>query len=161
MSQVLHNPLVRYFLIKRIDNTIEPLMVIQQPDGSWPEPVAEIVKWHETRQSQVDSWREVEFSDFPTDRVFREAWRDTGKAVEVDMPIAREIHRGRLREARAPKLAALDVEYMRADEIGDVAKKKEIAARKQALRDVTVYPGIEKAQTPDELKAIWPEILDF
>lgn len=161
MSKVLYSPTVKYVLIKRKDGSVEPLMLIQQPDGLWPHPDDEIAKWHKIRQDRIESWREVEFFDFPTDRTFREAWRDGGKTINVDMMHAREIHCNRLREARAPKLAALDVEYQRADEIGNVAGKKEIALRKQVLRDITNHPGIEKAQTPEELKAVWPEILDF
>ena len=57
------------------------------------------------------------------------------------------------------KLAALDVEYQHADERGDVAEKARIAAKKQALRDVTADPAIEAAQTPEALKAVWPDIL--
>lgn len=34
-----------------------------------------------------------------------------------------------------------------------------IAAKKQALRDVTADPAIEAALTPEALKAAWPEAL--
>jgi hypothetical protein len=89
----------------------------------------------------------------PQDRTFRAAWRDRGR-VEVDMPAARELHRDRLRVLRAPRLAALDAEYLRADEAGDQPAKKAVAKAKQALRDVTVDPRIDAAQTPEELKQI-------
>lgn len=97
--------------------------------------------------------------DLPKDHTFRDAWKLDGNRVSIDMPKSREIHRGRLREARASKLAALDVEYQRADETGDANRKRDVAARKQALRDVTADPRIEAAKTPEELKAVWPEIL--
>lgn len=115
---------------------------------------AEIAK----SQIEASSWRRIEPSDVPKDRTFREAWRDTGK-IEIDMPSARNIHRERLRALRAPKLAALDVEYQRADEAGNAANKKAIAARKQALRDVTKDPAIDAAATPEELAAIIPAAL--
>jgi hypothetical protein len=105
------------------------------------------------------SWRRIAAADIPPDRTFRGAWKDGGAAVDVDMPKARDIHRDRMRQAREPKLAALDIEYQRADEKGDAAAKADIAARKQALRDVTADPAIEAAQTPDELKAVWPAVL--
>ncbi len=60
------------------------------------------------------------------------------------------------RAARTPLLAALDLEYMRADEQGNLELKKEIASKKQALRHVT------KTELPDNLEGIknaWPEIL--
>ena len=75
------------------------------------------------------------------------------------MPLAREIWRDKMRQARAPKLEALDVEYMQADEVGDASKKAIVAQKKKALRDVTSDPAIEAAQTPEELKLFWPSIL--
>jgi hypothetical protein len=88
----------------------------------------------------------------PVDRVFRGAWQFNGAAVEIDMTKARDIHRDNLRAERAPKLAALDVAYMKALEIsGDTAA---IAAEKQALRDVTADARIADAATPDALKAL-------
>lgn len=95
----------------------------------------------------------------PEDRTFRNAWRMSDKSITVDMPAAREIWRERMRQSRAPKLAALDVEYQRADEAGDAQRKRQIAAQKQALRDISADPRIEAAQKPDELKAVWPDIL--
>lgn len=94
-----------------------------------------------------------------SDRTFRDAWTCEGNALKVDMPKARDHWRNRMRAARAPLLAALDVEYQRADEEGDVAKKQDVARRKKALRDVTVDPAIEAAKTPDALKAVWPAVL--
>ena len=102
--------------------------------------------------------RWVDAFDIPTDRTFRNAWEDNG-GVQVNMPKAREIYRGKLREFRKPMLAALDTAYLRADEIGDTAEKARIAAKKQALRDVTDDPAIGAAETPEELKAVLPEAL--
>jgi hypothetical protein len=56
-----------------------------------------------------------------------------------------------IRAERAPKLEALDVEFMRAVEAGDAEKQAEIAAKKQALRDATDNPAITAATTPGEL----------
>lgn len=95
----------------------------------------------------------------PDDRTYRDAWVKAAGKVEVDMPKARNIHRDRLRAERAPKLAALDADYLKADEAGDLAAKARITAEKQALRDVTADPGIEAAKTPQELKAVIPSVL--
>jgi len=76
-----------------------------------------------------------------------------------DMPKLRDALRGRMRRARAPLLAALDVESIRAFEVGDNGKLPAIVARKQALRDVTRDPRIDAAKTPDQLAKIWPDIL--
>ena len=93
----------------------------------------------------------VEAEAIPADRAFREAWRrgDAGGVV-IDMPVAREIHRTVLRGLRAPKLAALDVEFMRAVERTDNTALSEIIAKKDALRDVTKVPAIEAATTPEQ-----------
>ena len=77
--------------------------------------------------------------------------------AEVNIDKAKAIHLNKFRAARAPKLAALDIAYSRADETADAAKKAEVAAQKQALRDVT------KTALPDtlpEIKAVWPDILN-
>lgn len=90
----------------------------------------------------------------PQDRTFRNAWAFDGSAVAVDMDKAREIQRDLMRKARAPLLADLDTQFMKALETG--ADTSAIVAAKQELRDVTKAPEIEAAQTPEELKAVWP-----
>lgn len=91
------------------------------------------------------------------DRVFRDAWTFDGPAVEVDMNAAKELWKDKLRAERAPMLADLDVQSIRArEEDGDVAP---ILADKQKLRDVTADPRIAAAVTPAELKALTLEVL--
>lgn len=102
----------------------------------------------------------VEFEQLPS-QDFRGAWVISDGAVVIDMGKAREIHRDRLRALRAPKLAALDIDFMRAIETGDTAGQAAIAARKQGLRDVTNVPEIDAAATPEQLKAAVPAILIF
>jgi len=77
-----------------------------------------------------------------------------GIACNIDK--AKQIHLDKFRAARAPKLEALDIDYSRADESGDAAKKAEIAAKKQALRDVT---EVELPSDLPSLKEFWPSIL--
>ena len=71
----------------------------------------------------------------------------------IDMAKAREIHKNNIREARAPKLAELDVEFQKAQETS--ADTSTIVAKKQALRDAPADSGIASASTADELKAQW------
>ena len=89
---------------------------------------------------------------------FFDAWRlnDAGKIV-VDMGAARDIHRNRLRVARAPKLADLDVQFQRAME--EDADTSAIIAAKRVLRDLTKAPEIEAAADVAELRAFWPAVL--
>jgi hypothetical protein len=98
----------------------------------------------------VDTWA------IPADRTFRDAWNAD---LSVDMEKARAIHREALRQARVPLLAALDIAYARADEQGDTATKQAVAAQKQELRDITADPAIDAAETPAQLKAVWPDVL--
>jgi len=79
--------------------------------------------------------------------------------ITVNMTKAVEIKKDMIRQERAPKLAQLDVEFMRAVEAGDADKQAEIAAKKQSLRDATDDPAISAATTPDELKAVVPSAL--
>ena len=90
---------------------------------------------------------------------FKGGRRWDGAAVVPDMTKCRDIRREHFRELRKPLLTTLDVAYMRADEVGDAAAKADIAARKQALRDVMKDVRIESATTPDKLKAVIPDIL--
>lgn len=72
--------------------------------------------------------------------------------IKVNIEKAQEITKDRLRAERAPLLASLDVDYMRATEQGDTAKQATIAAEKQRLRDVTkLVNGVTDLQ---ELKTI-------
>lgn len=58
--------------------------------------------------------------------------------IIVNREKAEESTRNRLRAERAPRLAALDVDFMRAIERGEDTST--IAAEKQALRDITGKP---------------------
>lgn len=122
-------------------------------------PEDEILKWDEEHRNTVDSHRPLDEAEMPNDRYFRSAWKHSEDNLGLDMDKCREIHTNKLRELRLPRLEALDIEYNRASEAGDVFKQSEVAFRKQALRDVTLSPEILNAQTPEELKAFIPEIL--
>jgi hypothetical protein len=152
-------------VIKRNDggvSVMHPTLFLQEVIDAAPNHLEEIIgaelaQWPPEDQAAVVSWRAVPDEAIPTDRTFRNAWVDDGKAVQHDMPKARNIWRNKMRKARAPLLAGLDVEVMRALEQGKPTT--DIATRKQALRDVTADPAIEAAQTPEALKAVWPQAL--
>ena len=80
--------------------------------------------------------------------------KDAGAKININK--AKEIHLARFRSARIPLLASLDVDFMRAVESGNTTLQKEIASKKQALRDVT---KTELPNTLEEIKSTWPEIL--
>lgn len=79
--------------------------------------------------------------------------------IQVNMDKAREIKKDMIRAERAPKLASLDVDFMRAVETGDTDAQTIIAAKKQALRDATEDPVILNATTPEALKEATPSAL--
>ena len=81
---------------------------------------------------------------------------DAESGAKVNIEKAKAIHLDKFRSARAPKLDKLDIEFMKAVEVNDEAKKSAIIADKIALRDVTLTP------LPDDLdgiKSTWPDIL--
>ena len=71
----------------------------------------------------------------------------------IDMAKAREIHKNKIREARTPKLAELDIEFQKALETS--ADTSAIVAKKKALRDAPADSGIAAASDTDALKAQW------
>ena len=71
----------------------------------------------------------------------------------INMAKAKEIHRSKIREARTPKLAELDVEFQKALETS--ADTSAIVAKKQALRDAPADKDIETATDEAGLKAQW------
>ena len=144
------------YAIKMNDGSVA---VMQIPDEYKDMSPAEIVKkWPESERLKVVSFHAIRDSEIPTDRTYRNAWTWNGK-IEHDMVKARNIHRDRMREARKPKLEAMDIAYVRADEAGNTLLKSQIAAKKQVLRDITILPTIEASTTVDQLKTVWPEIL--
>ena len=92
----------------------------------------------------------------PSDRTFRNAWEanTTSEVISIDMEIAKDIWRDKIRRARVKPLEALDTAFMKALETsGDTSQ---IAADKQALRDAPAHTDIAAATTPAELIAVQP-----
>lgn len=70
--------------------------------------------------------------------------------ITINLDKAKEITKERLREEREPLLAAQDVAFQRALELGEDTSS--IVAEKQRLRDITNL--VDTATTLDELKGI-------
>lgn len=122
-------------------------------------PEEQVAKWPaEERAVYPDplEYREIAEADVPTDREFRDAWEDSGAAINHNMDKARAIHMDRIRVMRDKELSKLDVAYQRADEIGDTDRKAAVAAEKQKLRDTPQTFDLTSAATPGELKNLWP-----
>jgi hypothetical protein len=103
----------------------------------------------------------VDASEVPSDRTFRNAWKQQGALVEVDMAKARVIHLDKLREQRKPILAALDIEWMMAVAKSDTETARAIEGKRQALRDMPtdIDAQLKQAATPEELKSVTSDAL--
>ena len=102
--------------------------------------------------------QECNVDDLPSRGSFRAAWTQTGDAQTVDMGKARAIKTDQIRPERNKKLAALDIDYIRADEAGNTDKKQSIATVKQKLRDLpeTIQSDLNALDTPDALEKFTP-----
>lgn len=93
----------------------------------------------------------VELDTLPNeDYDFFNAWQLNGTTVSVNLEQAKEITRQRLRDARAPLLAAQDVLFMKNIELG--LDNTAVVAEKQRLRDITKL--VDPCTTPAELRAL-------
>jgi len=71
-------------------------------------------------------------------------------AIIIDIDKAKDITKDRLRNERTPKLEALDIQFMQAQEAG--SSTTDIVAKKQLLRDAPAQ--VENLTTVEELKAV-------
>ena len=69
--------------------------------------------------------------------------------ITINFDKAKDITKDRLRQERKPKLEALDIQYIQAQESG--ADTTDIVSKKQQLRDATTQ--VDAMTTVDELKA--------
>ncbi len=107
----------------------------------------------------VDTPVVVDQTDIPADRIFRNAWRRSGGTVLVDMPLARDIHAGRIATAQVAEIARLKVEERKERLKGNMVKANAHAATVTALEalDLNVLAmQIANAPNPIALSAIWP-----
>tara|TARA_R110000737_G_scaffold52581_1_gene73932 strand:- start:207 stop:578 length:372 start_codon:yes stop_codon:yes gene_type:complete len=91
----------------------------------------------------------------PSDRHFRGAWSLSGSVISEDMTAAKAIFQDKVREVRAPLLAAEDVVYMKALEADDSDAKAASVTKKAALRDAPAASAISNASDIAALKAAW------
>ena len=73
--------------------------------------------------------------------------------LSIDMSVAKELHKIRIRAARELKLQALDIDFQRALETSE--STTEIVAKKKALRDAPNVDEIKNATSVDDLRKQW------
>ena len=97
------------------------------------------------------TYKIVEDSVIPTDKIFRDAWEYSDGTISVNITKSKNLWKEKIRGARKSKLEALDVDFMKAQETG--ADTSSIVAKKKELRD---FPAqVNSATTTDEIKAVW------
>lgn len=79
--------------------------------------------------------------------------------IVLDMDLARDVWRNKIRAARGPRFAALDIAWQRAQEAADDAALARISSEKRALRDMPAASEIARATSIADLRAFWPAIL--
>ena len=100
-----------------------------------------------------DSADIVDVDTILSDRTFRNSWvTEQGKSVEIDLAKAKDVAKDKVRQARTPKFAELDISYQRADEAGDADAKAAVVVKKQTARDATADTKITDADSVDNLK---------
>ena len=90
------------------------------------------------------------------DNYFYDAYEYKNKEVVLNISKAKDIHLNNFRKVRATLLQELDLEFLRAVELENKDKQRQISVKKMALRDVTETP---LSDDPNEIKKVWPSIL--
>ena len=103
----------------------------------------------------TNTYKVVETLDINND--FFDAYEfNQDKGAVINIKKAKEIKLNKFRQARKPLLEQLDIDYMRAVESSNTAKKKSIVDKKQELRGIT---SIDLPDNVDELAEFWPDSL--
>lgn len=119
------------------------------------DPMDAIAKWHPDDRAEVTATRRIESADIPPQATLKDAWRDTGSAIRVDMPVARTLVTARVRTERDRRLAETDKEVLTLD--GEAIPGL-LKAKRQALRDlpISVQADLDAITTPEALEAYEP-----
>lgn len=139
-------------------------------DGIWRRPPneanirAEVLKTFDDtgsvgRRPQPVRWRIVKEADVPTDRTYRAAWMDNGRAIVHDVEKVKGIVLERVRSARAKAFQELDARWMRAVGQGNTTQAAAVEAERQALRDkpAVLASAFQKAKTVQAVHALLSE----
>ena len=101
--------------------------------------------------------------EVPESRVFRGAWVLEGEAIVVDMDLARDIARDKIRAEREPLLRDLDIQYQRNTEAGPGGCGDHEYRHHRGETEAARRPGdsrIDAAQDPESLEMAMNTIID-
>lgn len=91
------------------------------------------------------------------DREFIDAWTID---ATIDLELAKEVWRNKIRPIRNERLKALDLEWMRALEINDLPAAAKVIVKKEELRNITKRDELKYAKSLAEIKSFWPAVLN-
>jgi hypothetical protein len=91
------------------------------------------------------------------DREFIDAWTID---ATIDLELAKEVWRNKMRPVRNQRLKELDLEWMKAMEAEDYKAAAGVVVKKVELRDITKRDELKYAKTLDQVKAFWPAVLN-
>ena len=80
--------------------------------------------------------------------------------ITINLTKAKDIAKNNLRTERAPLLASLDVQFMRAVESGNTSLQTAIAGQKQELREITIHSSITDASDVNSLKTAMTTLIE-
>jgi len=138
------------------------IIIYTRPDGG----ISIIIPAHQSLSlarkdipADATNVREVLASDIPADRYFRNAWRDSGATITIDMVTARGIHRANL-ITKAEDFRTRYDRLARSRQIrGDSTGATDAINRRNAIDAINygqLHSRIEGAATPVALRAIVP-----
>lgn len=99
----------------------------------------------------------VHVSELPQDRYFRNSWKYENGKVSVDMAKAKDFHLSKIREARDRQLEKLDKDFNKYFGQKKQQLADQVEAQRQQLRDIPQTFDLSQANSPKELKALWPD----
>jgi len=116
------------------------------------------VKFDEYTGPLLLTCREIQLSDLPTDRYFRDAWEDDGTKIGVDLPKTRAIHINRIRIVRNQELEKESGSRFRQPPEIEALFTSARRAKLKTLRDIPQGVQAEMADktSPEEIRALWP-----
>lgn len=142
---------MRKIIFTRLDGGVSVVHLVRNTIGETVTTDAEIEQraWNKLPEDAINP-QFVEETAIPADRAFRAAWKHEAAGISVDIVMAKDLTKDRLRIERKPLLEAQDVAFQRALETG--ADTSEIVKEKQRLRDITKQA--DSLVSLEELKAL-------
>lgn len=129
-------------------------IIFTRPDGGVsvivPAPNITIERAMQDIPADASYTEIVDVESLPTDRTFRDAWKQEGKKCVEDVEKCKEISHNKRRAVRDAEFTPLD------REVTIPAKATEAEAKRQAIRDkhAAVQIAIDAAETHADLKEI-------